>query len=287
MFTERLLQFQLARFWRQYPPNQESVFDPSKAEQRFERFVAEFLETLPPAFALKPDRRWDEQLPRLIMQRNLLHIYIFDSVCRNFRQLLSLQADQVAMLAPYKRVLIQSQKKVLAHAAIRELDAVTALYSHFQGGAASFGPIVFNTFEAAVLLLTLCGQPDLFGDEDNDPARVVGFKVGRISRKQLLDAAEKAHGRLQALTMVNDMAAAGARTLAQLMLCLSQEDESRLSQQSSWASPSLALGGSTIDTAGDAVEIGLIASASDILDSRLDTDWHDLDMLLNADYSAV
>ncbi|KAI3010084.1 hypothetical protein CBS147346_1866 [Aspergillus niger] len=80
-FTERLMQVRLGRFWRSFGSRRNLPYDPTHGEQRYERFCAEYIPTLPPAYALNPDRRWDGQLPKLPMQRQLLYIAIFDSVC--------------------------------------------------------------------------------------------------------------------------------------------------------------------------------------------------------------
>ncbi|EHA24756.1 hypothetical protein ASPNIDRAFT_182044, partial [Aspergillus niger ATCC 1015] len=100
-FTERLMQVRLGRFWRSFGSRRNLPYDPTHGEQRYERFCAEYIPTLPPAYALNPDRRWDGQLPKLPMQRQLLYIAIFDSVCWNFRPLLLLKPGQVTSLPPY------------------------------------------------------------------------------------------------------------------------------------------------------------------------------------------
>ena len=218
IFTERLMQVQLARFWRSSGSGRSSEYDPTQAEQRYEQFCAEYLPSLPPAFALKPDTKWDKHLPKLAMQRQLLYICLFDSICWNFRPLLLLKPSQIACLAPYKQVLLQSQEKILAMAALRELEAISALHSMFNDCHTSFGVIVFDTFEASVLLLPLCSRTDFPFDEEDISGHILGLKVGRLSRKRLIQAAEKGLDRLQMLAEVSDMAAAGARTLAQLFI---------------------------------------------------------------------
>ena len=218
IFTERLMQVQLARFWRSSGSGRSSEYDPTQAEQRYEQFCAEYLPSLPPAFALKPDTKWDKHLPKLAMQRQLLYIGVFDSICWNFRPLLLLKPSQIACLAPYKQVLLQSQEKILAMAALKELEAISALYSMFNDCHTSFGVIVFDTFEASVLLLTLCSRTDFPFDEEDISGHFLGLRVGRLSKKRLIQAAEKGLNRLQMLAEVSDMAAAGARTLAQLFI---------------------------------------------------------------------
>ncbi|CBF76151.1 hypothetical protein AN5071.2 [Aspergillus nidulans FGSC A4] len=102
IFTERLMQVHLGRFWRRFGPRRKFEYDPLEAEQRYDRFCAEYLPTLSPEFALEPDSQWDAILPKLPMQRQLMHTAIFDSICWNFRLLLILKPTQIARLAPYK-----------------------------------------------------------------------------------------------------------------------------------------------------------------------------------------
>ena len=235
------MQVQLARFWRSTGPKRNSEYDPTQAEHRYEKFCAEYLPNLHPAFALKPDMQWDKYLPKLAMQRQLLYICIFDSICWNFRPLLLLKPRQIACLPPYKQVLLQSQKKVLAMAALRELEAVSALHSLFDGSHTRFGAIIFNTFEASVLLLTLCTHADFSVDDDDDnSSHILGLKGGRLTRKRFIQAAEKGLERLQMLAEVSDMAAAGAKTLTQLFVNVSSDVDSvstMTSSSSSWTTP--------------------------------------------------
>lgn len=216
LFTERLMQVQLGRFWRKHPKKQTIPYDPTQAEQRYEQFCTEYLPTLHPALALISDERWDTQLPKLPMQRQLLHITLFDSIAWNFRPLLLLNESQVTQLPPYKQVLLQSQKQKLAQAAIEELTAVSNLHSMFGGGHTRFAAIIFNSFEASVLLLTLLSQPDFPFDQTGENHDILGRQVTRLTRNKAMQAVEKALNRLQMLSGVSDMAAAGARVVSQL-----------------------------------------------------------------------
>lgn len=216
LFTERLMQVQLGRFWRKHPKRQTIPYDPTQAEQRYEQFCTEYLPTLHPALALISDERWDTQLPKLPMQRQLLHITLFDSIAWNFRPLLLLNESQVTQLPPYKQVLLQSQKQKLAQAAIEELAAVSNLHSMFGGGHTRFAAIIFNSFEASVLLLTLLSQPDFPFDQTGENHDILGRQVTRLTRNKAMQAVEKALNRLQMLSGVSDMAAAGARVVSQL-----------------------------------------------------------------------
>lgn len=221
MFTANLTQARLARLWRSLNSRQNSKYDPTQGEQRYDRFRTEFLSTLPPALALDPDRSWDRQLPKLVMQRQLLHINIFDFICWIFRPLLLMTPDHVASLAPYKQVLIQAQKKELALAAIKELEVVSDLHSSLGGSHTRFTSIIFSTFEAAVLLLCLCLYHDFSHEEDDflpgtKSLGFLGLSDGQLTREQVLQAVEIALRRLQLLAEISSPAASGASVLLQL-----------------------------------------------------------------------
>jgi hypothetical protein len=216
IFTERLMQVQLGQFWRRIGPRRNCDYDPTQSEQRYEKLCAEYLPSLHTAFAIDcPDTTWDNALPKLPMQRQLLRIAIFDSVCWNFRPLLSLKPDQIAELAPYKQVLLQSQKRRLGMAAVKVLEAVTALHSMFGGSYTRFAAIIFNTFEAAVLLLCLCCHADFPFDQGDEHTNVLGIKA-KLTYKKAMQVAEQAIGRLQLLAELSDMAATGLGVAAQL-----------------------------------------------------------------------
>ncbi|KAL1870691.1 hypothetical protein Daus18300_005011 [Diaporthe australafricana] len=217
-FMVRLMQVQLGRFWRSCWPNRSEQYDPTQGEHRYERFCTEYLPTLTPAFALEPDTRWDKHFPKLSMQRQLLHIAIFDSVCWNFRPLLLLTAAQLAGLPAYKRVLIQSQRERLATAALRELEAVSALHSMFGGSQIRSSAIIFNTFEAAVLLLCLSSQTeDSQFCQEEDGTEILGVRTARPSRAQMMQAVETALRRLKMLSEVSEMAASGTKVVGELL----------------------------------------------------------------------
>ncbi|GAB1214931.1 hypothetical protein ATERTT37_004112 [Aspergillus terreus] len=226
VFTERLMQVQLGRFWRSFGPRRKIDYDPLEGEQRYDRFCAEYLPTLSPAFAIEPDTQWDADLPKLPMQRQLLHIAIFDSICWNFRPLLLLKSAQIARLAPYKQVLLQSQKRRLALAALKVLEAVTALHTMFGGSHTRFAAIIFNTFEAAVLLLGLSCHGDCIFGHAEESTVLLGVKAGRLTRHRALQAAEQALRRLQMLAGVSYMAASGAHVVTQLFVKATQEPAS-------------------------------------------------------------
>lgn len=230
-FTERLLQARLAEFWRSIGPLQGAEYDMVVAEERCEKFCCEYLSQLPPAFALvNPDKRWDKRLPKLLLQRQLLHIAIYDSIYWNFRPLL-LFHDQERVeslsLPTYKRVLLALQEKALAVAALRALDGVTQLHALLGGSHTRFAGLVFSTFEAAVVLVCLCMDPMFPKDthdghvpppgtlnENTDPLQT---GIRNLTRRGCLQAVQGALKRLKMLADVSSMADIGASTLTRLM----------------------------------------------------------------------
>ncbi|KAL9033206.1 MAG: hypothetical protein Q9180_006069, partial [Flavoplaca navasiana] len=127
-FTERLLQARLADFWQGIGSMQAADYDMVVAEERYDKFCSEYISQLPPAFTLvDADKRWDKRLPKLPMQRLLLHVAIFDTLYWNFRPLLlrhDLERVGSLSLPTYKRVLLGSQEKALAVAALRAIDGI-------------------------------------------------------------------------------------------------------------------------------------------------------------------
>ncbi|KAH8719436.1 hypothetical protein GQ44DRAFT_741938 [Phaeosphaeriaceae sp. PMI808] len=238
-FTERLMQLQLGRFWRRHGSKRNLEYNPTQAQQIYEEYCSEYLLTLSPVFALKPETKWDMKNPRFPMQRQLLYICIFDSICWHFRPLLLLKPDQVASLPLYKQILLQSQKNILAIAALKELEAIHSLHSLFNGSHTRFAAIIFNTFEACVLLLSLCTHPGFPSEGQNDSlGHELGLEDGQLTRTRLIQATERGLKRLQMLTEINDMAASGAETLLQLFANVTKSIDSlespMISETSNW-----------------------------------------------------
>ncbi|KAK1143243.1 hypothetical protein N8T08_006943 [Aspergillus melleus] len=228
-FSERLLQTRLADFWRSSGCRQGVEYDIMAAEDRYEKFCRDFVTNLPPAFSLQPNKAWDKRLPKLPLQRQLLHISIFDSLCWNLRPLLLHSPDRLQCLPAYKQVLLSSQKKALAVAALRMLDALSSLHAMLGGCHTCFSAIIFPTFEAATLLVCLSVDPE-FPDDDNDnPPSGPGpcplkFKtdplhtgMGTVTRASCIQAAHDALNRLRMLAEVSDMAEVEAQTLSRAL----------------------------------------------------------------------
>ncbi|KAK5994072.1 putative transcription factor sol4 [Cladobotryum mycophilum] len=231
-FCNLILQARLADFWRRAAPTPGTDYDIIAAEEGYDRFCREYLSQLPATFALvDPDQRWDKQFPKLPMQRKLLHIAIYDSLCWNFRPLLSRQASS---LPAYKSALLGSQTRALAVAALNTMDSVAQLHTLLGDCHTRLPVIGFSTFEAAVLLVYLCTNP-LFpgqGPRDDVPICNAGapgidpLQAGmrNVTRAGCLNAVHTALRRLQKLAEVSGMADIGANTLSQLLAKASEAD---------------------------------------------------------------
>ncbi|KAL6854832.1 hypothetical protein ACO1O0_005959 [Amphichorda felina] len=222
-FAERLLQAHLADFWRSVAPAQDAEYEVIAAEERYDKFCREYLSQLPPVFALvDPDETWDKWFPKLALQRQQLHIAIYDSLCWNFRPLLLRRPNP---LPSYKAVVLNSQIKSLSVAALQSLVGVTQLHALLGGFHTPVAAILSSTFESAVVLLYLltdpsfpkpcAGQPPPTSAEPKtDPLHVCASKISRLA---CLQAAQGALKRLRMLAEGSSMADLGATILGQLL----------------------------------------------------------------------
>ncbi|KAL9025373.1 MAG: hypothetical protein Q9180_007683, partial [Flavoplaca navasiana] len=197
-------------------------YDPMGAEERYKSFCSTFLASMPSVFALQPDKQWDERLPTLPMQRQLLHIAIFESLCWNFTPTLLQQADQDRQLLGYKRILILHNKQALAVAGLNLLQSVSALHTMMGGSHTRFASIIVPIFEAAVPSLCLCADESFPGDTGGGRSHTLtidplGVGITHLSRAGCMQVAQDALSRLQTLAEVSDLAEVGARTLSRLI----------------------------------------------------------------------
>ncbi|ORY04450.1 hypothetical protein BCR34DRAFT_544428 [Clohesyomyces aquaticus] len=218
-FTERALQVELCKFWRNFGVK---PYDLVEAEERYEKFSIEFLAHLPPAFSLNPDKTYDSCCPKFPLQRHIFHIAVFESICCNFRPVLATNWEEIPNIPSYKRVLISSQKKLLAATALKLSAAVGELYDILGAKYTRSVSIVFYTFEAAVLLGCLCLDLDFtnaLAEKCSSTEENEGFLSGnsRITKEICLEAMANALARLEVLSEVSILAEAGAQTLSRLL----------------------------------------------------------------------
>ncbi|KAJ5553106.1 hypothetical protein N7494_002484 [Penicillium frequentans] len=284
-FTERILQVRLANFWRSMGPTLGSTYDLIVAQERYESLCGKFLTTLPSAFALQPNKQWDEQLPMLAKQREILYISIFESLCYNFRPAILLDAS---LLPEYKQVLLSSQRKALAVAALHVLQGVSRLHALIGGSQTRYTGIIQPTFEAAVLLVSLCMDQSYLGDVKNHSSRTTKMDplsagMANLTWAGCMDAIQDALKLLKMLAQVSNMAAVGAQSLVKLI--------GKIAKQPTGASqmekPSKPDDGAYSQTGGSSTEIHLPEySESDpaaSLDELVTVAAFDVDMDINWD----
>jgi hypothetical protein len=221
-FSERVLQARLAGSWRQFPSSSNAEYDATAAEERYEQFCSDFLSTLPAAFALDPSEQWDEHSRRLPLQRQILHIAIYESLCQNYRRLLFCGTTQLQALPAYKQVLLSSQKKALAVAALKVLDEISKLHAKLGGPHTRFPGIILPTFEAAVVLVGVCEDSEFPASSIGGPLHThkidpLGTGIPYLSRERCIQATRDALTRLNTLAEVSTMAEEGANALAYLL----------------------------------------------------------------------
>jgi hypothetical protein len=221
-FTERLLQARLANFWKSARINCNHEQDFVAAEERYEKFCNEYLATLPSAFALQPNTQWDAQISVLPKQRELFHISIFECLCYNFRSVLLHNPRQAQNLPKYKQVLLLSQRRRLAVAALNVLKCAASLHAQMGGSQTRFPGVIRPTFEAAVLLISIpMGQGFFEGVENKSYSSlsIDPLEAGMVNLEQddCTRAVRDALARLQMLGGVSHMAEMSAQALLQLL----------------------------------------------------------------------
>jgi hypothetical protein len=198
------------------------------AEERYDRFCREILATLPPEFALvNATCVWDKQVQRLPLQRQMLHVAIFDSIRHNFAPVLMLAPAQVQSWSVYKQVLVSSQRRALAAAALRMLDSVSKLHALLGRSHTRFTAVVQPTFEAGVMLGSLVLDDQFLGTPTNLDMDAGNEQIGQddplawekahVTRERCRRAAQNALLRLEMLAEISNLAKVGAGTLARLM----------------------------------------------------------------------
>ncbi|KAH3903881.1 hypothetical protein HBH56_243880 [Parastagonospora nodorum] len=198
-------------------------YDIIAAEERYDRFSEEYVFQLPPIFSLKdPDVTWDKRMPKLPLQRKLLHSAINDSIYWNFRPLL---LTQPVPLPVYKSLILGSQKRKLAAAALLALASVKQLHELLGSCHTRFAGIIFTTFEAAALLVFIYTDPSF---EENCPTQYLlppgtlradplQATLSHTTRSGCMQAVQGALKRLKMLAEVSSMADVAATTLSELL----------------------------------------------------------------------
>ncbi|KAL8885605.1 MAG: hypothetical protein Q9215_006566 [Flavoplaca cf. flavocitrina] len=130
------------------------------------------------------------------------------------------------------RVLLGSQEKALAVAALRAIEGITQLHALLGDSHTRFAGLVVSTFEAAVVLVYLCMDPMFPRDNQHQHIPPLASPTSstdslhagmlNLTRHACLQAVQGASKRLCMLAEMNSMADIGASTLNRLMNKLSE-----------------------------------------------------------------
>lgn len=228
LFTERMLQAKLVRFWKTIEAENGSTeakpYDPILAEERYQRFCTEFLPELPAPFALEPNTDWDQRIPELPRQRKLFHVALFESVLQNFRQLLQFDRHHLRNLPNSKINLVTQHRHALVTAALGLFQSVTSLHAMMSFNQTKLSLVVFYYFETAVVLsLCILRAGDASDRQEWEHANffsqhsALSSSMIDISQSQCIRAIEEARSQLEMMSLGNVMAEAGARQIRKLI----------------------------------------------------------------------
>ena len=237
LFQERILQIRLMKLWcAMYPVKngQPQVYEPNLAEEQFERLHHEFISVLPPVFSFtNPNTQWDEQIPTLKRQRQMLRITVLALSLYFFRPLLYLQPAELESLPAYKLNMVLAHREHLVDGAVSLLESVACLHDLMGGTQTKFFLLSFYTFEPAILLGMHLISVDSFyqmlvqarstqqvsnswkPERSTEPVRTARADPAQVTRCRL--HINKALHRLNILREVSMIAELGARKLGQLV----------------------------------------------------------------------
>lgn len=127
--------------------------DPVIVEANAKRLQDEFIDTLPPAFRLvDADESWDDQLPGLKRQREMLRISVYATICSLHRSFILIPVAQLRTLTSAEKTLIGKHRVTLIDATLSLLDAIARLHELMGGKQNRFFLLSFFTLEPAALL---------------------------------------------------------------------------------------------------------------------------------------
>ncbi|CAI7590999.1 unnamed protein product [Penicillium glandicola] len=125
-------------------------------------------------------------------------------------------------LPKYKQVLLSSQQKALAVAALYVLQGVSRLHSLIGGSQTRYTGVIQPTFEAAVVLVSLLINQSFLGEVESQSSRITNVDplragMANLTRAGCMKAIRDALSLLRMLAEVSNVADVGARNLAKLV----------------------------------------------------------------------
>ncbi|KAL9087358.1 MAG: hypothetical protein Q9165_006655 [Trypethelium subeluteriae] len=207
---------------------QSGQYDSNRIEEIYERLNQEFVDQMPPQFDLhNPDLQWDEKLPMLSRQRQMLRIAIFAVLCQLFQPLLHLAPEHIQNMLQYQRDLVWKHHNYLVNAAVALLESVSQLHELMGGKANRFFLLSFFTFEPAMLLamciMSTVSSHKILAEGQLDKRRTSLFDHAEMNLRRTYTAFQcrahiiKALERLTLLQETNRVAKIGSRKLKEVL----------------------------------------------------------------------
>lgn len=214
--------------------------DPVIVEANAKRLQDEFIDTLPPAFRLvDADESWDDQLPGLKRQREMLRISVYATICSLHRPFILIPVAQLRTLTSTEKTLIGKHRVTLIDATLSLLDAIARLHELMGGKQNRFFLLSFFTLEPAALLGIYWLSLD--ASAINQSTRRKISNAGRTASDAMLSYGglevvseqrwnacwkriEEAMARLTLLSEVSSIAKNGLKVLAKLVEKIEEKD---------------------------------------------------------------
>jgi len=235
IFSERRLQIDLAKIVSGIlsSNNGKTCTEPATINEKMEMLKVDLIEKLPPAFRLDdPDEKWDEQLPHLRRQRQMLRISLFAAICMLLRPMVIIPASAVRALSASDRKLVVKHRGSLINAAIEMLDSVATLHSLMGGKQNRFFLLSFFTLEPAVLIGIYLMTPRFGAKEGRRTLSALKSSRGIAAQerdmwKHGFLKMEEAFARLKMLSEVSSIARTGLKVLEKMLVMINNSEMAR------------------------------------------------------------
>ena len=227
-FCERRLQIELTKiaFDLLTSDHGKPSSDPVIIDKHIRRLKEEFIYKLPPSFGLHAaDEKWDDELPNLKRQREMLRISVFVTMCSLLRPVIIQSPGEAHSLSASDRKLVAAHRASLIDVTIEMLESVGRLHLLMGGKHNRFFLLSFFTLEPAVLLGMCLVNPEAGKKEDRQSSSV---SLGNLSAdeyqwKRGRKIMAEAVARLRMLSEVSSIARTGVKVLEKLVASINSK----------------------------------------------------------------
>lgn len=225
VFCERRLQIELTNIAFQMLTSDHGrpSTDPVIIDKHIRRLKEEFIEQLPPAFRLhNPDEKWDDELPNLKRQREMLRISIYVTTCSLLRPVIVQSPGEAQTLSTADRDLVAEHRASIVDVTIEMLESVGRLHMLMGGKHNRFFLLSFFTLEPAVLLGMCLMNPQAGKKRGKQGSSAsVAFPGNQSADEEQWKRGRKSMGeaaaRLQMLSEVSSIARIGVKVLNKMV----------------------------------------------------------------------